>query len=444
MCVALTAVLAGCASHRAVPPPSAATAPRFPDYPMPDIPSTLRVPAAVADQHRAAWQWLQAGDLRRATREFTALLKQDPDFYPAHAGLGFALLADREYKAAAAQFTTAVRANERYLPAWSGLAEADLGLKDDAGARAAMERILALDPKQTAVQSRLDLLRFRQVQTLIDSGRRARAAGRLPEADRLLSEALALSPESTAILRDLIDVEVSAGALDDAEAHARAAVQIDASDAEAQARLATVLEARQKFRDASAAFTRANALEPRAEWRDRARALRMKADLAAIPAEFADIEHASTLTRAQVAAFVGIRLEALLARAPSRPLGVATDIRDHWAAPWIVPALQAGIMDIYANHTFQPSGAVRRNDLAQIVARLVAVAAAGTPELMRWQAARPRLADVPAGNVFYRPIALALASGAMIAEADRFFPARPATGADLAAAVARVDQLARR
>jgi len=37
-----------------------------------------------------------------------------------------------------------------------------------------------------------------------------------------------------------------------------------------------------------------------------------------------------------------------------------------------------------------------------------------------------------------------VAAGAMTADGDRFQPARPATGADLAAAITRVEQLSRR
>ena len=65
-------------------------------------------------------------------------------------------------------------------------------------------------------------------------------------------------------------------------------------------------------------------------------------------------------------------------------------------------------------------------------------------DLTRWQADRPRFVDLPSTNVYYRAAALAVAAGVMTADADRFQPTRPATGAELAAAITRVEQLSRR
>src|SRR5262245_21652290 len=198
------------------------------------------------------------------------------------------------------------------------------------------------------------------------------------------------------------------------------------------------------YRDAAAEYTRAAALESRAEWREKAAGLRTKADLAALPGDFATLPTMPTVTRAHVAAYVGIKLEPLIARAPTRPAAVATDIRNHWAATWILKLTQAGVMEVYANHTFQPSATVRRADLAQVIAQLLALAAPPA-DLTRWRAARPRFADLAATHVSYRAIALAVESGAMRTdESGRVQATAPLTGADLTAAVARIEQIARR
>ena len=76
---------------------------------------------------------LQAGDPKGAEREFTALLKTTPAFYPAETGLGFALLAEKQYKPAAAHFTAALAKNDRYVPALQGQASAELAQGDDGG-----------------------------------------------------------------------------------------------------------------------------------------------------------------------------------------------------------------------------------------------------------------------------------------------------------------------
>ena len=59
----LTALLTGCVT--AAPGP-VVTAPRFPDYPVPDIPVSLKAETDIVERHEAGWRRLQAGDLRGA------------------------------------------------------------------------------------------------------------------------------------------------------------------------------------------------------------------------------------------------------------------------------------------------------------------------------------------------------------------------------------------
>jgi hypothetical protein len=101
---------------------------------------------------------------------------------------------------------------------------------------------------------------------------------------------------------------------------------------------------------------------------------------------------------------------------------------------------------VYPNHTFQPATVVRRGDLAQVVSQLIALALpARSSELVAWRAAKPRFGDLPPGNVFYQPAALAVSAGTMSVDAEGAFrPTQPATGADLTKAVARIGQLSSR
>ena len=439
---ALTALLvvAACASNPPAAPPPDVPA-RFPEFERPDPPAGLAAPPRVLDQHAIGWRRLQAGDLRGAERDFTEVLQRAPDFYPAHAALGYANLADGDARDAASDFETALRSNSRYLPALLGLADAQLALKDDLAAVETMERILAADPGREAIRTRLDLLKFRQVQTLIDEGRRARDANRLDDSLELFERALKLSPSSPVILRELALVELRRDATEAAEAHARQAVTLNPYDADTHATLGEVLEARGDYTEAAASFSRAAAIDT--SYRARVDRLREKLAVDTTPAELKELPTAATVTRGTLAALIGARLDAMLSRAPARVTSVATDVRGHWAAASIVRVIQAGVMEISPNHTFQPAAIVRRGDLARVVAQLVGLAGAGRPELTTWRTARPRFVDLPPSNLFYAPAALAVTAGAMSVDGDRFAPLGPATGAEVIAAIARVEQIAR-
>jgi len=437
-------VLVAIAACTTSPSRPAAVATTVAAYPTPNIPRGLAVPADVTARHEAAWRKLLAGDTRGATRDLSSIVRRHPSFYPSVTALGFIDLAERQFKGATARFGAATKLDDGYLPAWLGLADAALGMRDDEAAIAAMARIIAIDPRQSATKSRLELVRLRQVQALIETGRTNRASGKLPESQSALERALALVPNGAIILRELATTEIARGNVADAEAHARRATVSDPRDPEAWMALAAALEGGKKYREAAASVARANAIEPKPEWRALGEALREKAEAAALPAGFANLARAATVTRAEAATLIGVRLADLLQRAPRRTPGVATDVRGHWAADWILAVTRAGVMDIYANHTFQPEAVLRRSDLARMASTLVPLAAAGrAAELQRWRNARPVFADLASTNVSYRAAAMAVASGAMTAAGGRFEPTRAASGADLDSVATRILQLFR-
>jgi hypothetical protein len=163
-----------------------------------------------------------------------------------------------------------------------------------------------------------------------------------------------------------------------------------------------------------------------------------------LPAELRDLDTQPTITRAQLAALIGIRLERVLAKATRKVPVVATDLKGHWAADWIVAVTQAGVMDVFGNHTFQPASNVRRSDLAQVSSALLRLLSASQPDQWtRWQTARPTFADLGGSNLWYSPAAIAVSAGVMTAPGGRFDPARAVTGADALAAIAKIEQIDR-
>jgi tetratricopeptide (TPR) repeat protein len=438
--IAMGVAIAGCVTTPRLP--TAAVAATLAADPVPVVPPDAQARADVAARHDAAWRRATAGDVRGASREFNAILKAAPDFYPSMTGLAMLDLAGAQFKSALVRLSAVTRAHGRYLPAWIALADAELGVHDDGAAIVALEHVLSLDPARDDLRSRLELVRLRVIQRLLEASRAARAGGHLEEAQASLTEALRYGPQSPLILRDLAVNETARGALDDAETHARRAIQLEPGDADGWIALADVLEAKRRYADAEQAIGRAVAIDPRPAWRERATRLHERAEMESLPPGFASLPSATTFTRAEAAAYIGIKLPRLLARAAARP-AVATDIRGHWASPWIVAVTRAGVMPVFANHTFQPGATVRRSDLAGIAAALVTIAKSGSADLQRWRAARPAFADLPSSHAAYRDAALAVASGTMTSIDGRFEASGRATGTELDGVVSRVDQLSR-
>jgi hypothetical protein len=192
------------------------------------------------------------------------------------------------------------------------------------------------------------------------------------------------------------------------------------------------------------AYTKAQAIEPAEETAARLAKARSGAELARLPEPYRAIATAPQLTRADLAALIGVRLAPLLASAPTQQVVVLTDARSHWAARWIMAVVKAGVMEPFPNHTFQPRAVVRRLDMAQVLSRVLRLVAAARPDLERqWAAASPRIGDLPPTHMGYPAAATVVASGVMTLSDGLFRPSRVVTGAEAVEAVGRVEGLIR-
>jgi predicted negative regulator of RcsB-dependent stress response len=350
----------------------------------------------------------------------------------------------KDFERAVTHFDRALAVNAAYVPALLGRGEALLGRNEQAGALEAFEAALAADPSLTAVRSRVDVLRFRAVQEQVSRAQSAARAGRLDEAAAAYKRAIAASPESGFLYRELAGVEQQRGNFDEAMTHARKAIELDAADAAAHAIAGAILEGRGEYEAAAVEFETAASIEESAAYRARAHALRVKLDEASLPAEYQAIPTSSEINRAQLASLFGRRLEALLASAPQRAPVVMTDIRGHWANGYIQSVTRARVMDAFPNHTFQPEALVRRGDFAQAVSRLLNIIAARRPAAAaKWRDAQPELSDVRPGHLAYPAVSVAVASGVMSASDGEFGLTRPISGAEAIEALSRLQALAR-
>lgn len=436
----VAAVVAGCAPRE--PVVTAPVAPRFPEFVFP-APLTPPSPELLAD-HQAAWNLLQSGDVRNAERRFGSVLKREPQFYPAHAGLGYAALSRKAYEAALKHFDQALAIQGAYAPALVGKGQTHLALDQRQQALAAFDAALAADPGLTAIRSTADVLRFQGLQGGVAAARNAAEAGRLADARTAYMDAIQASPQSPFLYRELAIVEQRDGQLTAALQHIQRAIELDANDSRNFVVQADVLEAMGQFEQAATALTSAAALEPSDVLHDRIDALRARAAFERMPPEFRAIEASPTITRAQLAGLIGMRLEALVKRAPRRSTTVITDTRGNWAAQWIIPVARAGFMEVYPNHTFQPSATVRRGDLAHTVSEILTVIGAENPRLASsWRTARRKFSDLSPGHLRYRAAAIAVEAGVMQPlENETFQLSRPVTGAEAVAAMDRLADLA--
>ena len=419
----------------------------------PAAPSTLAYPdflypvatRASADEVAAVergWRWLQANALDLAEREFATLAERRPELAAARVGQGYVAVARRDDRDALARFVSALERAPAYVPALVGQGEALLRLGREEEALRALEAAFEADRSLESLLPRIDVLRFRILQNLIASARQARSDGRIDAAMAAYRQALDASPDSAFIYRELAASERVAGNADLALQHFGRAVELDDSDTASQAQIGELLEGRDDFAGAEAAYRRAATLEPGAGFEARADAMRARASDARLPVEFRAIAGSTAIRRADLAALIGVRLEPTLQRA-RRAQVVATDIRGHWAAQWIGQVTEAGVMGPFADHTFRPNAPLRRVEMAEAVNVLLTLIASRRPDLTAQLAQRPPpMGDVSPSHLNYRAIGASVSTGVIpLVAGGSFGPERTVSGVDAVAAIDRLRAL---
>ena len=436
--VILLAAAVGCA-----PRPRPVVAPGAPHYPEFVSPVSAAAGGSLAAEQQDAWQLLQSGELAEAERTYARLLKRTPGDPALLTGLGYVALARQDADKAVTRFDEALGRRADLPAALAGRGQALLALNRLPDAIASFEAAQKLDPRLD-FSARIEALRFRVVDASVARARTLAASGKLDDARAAYEQALAASPDSALLHRELAIVERRAMHDAEADAHLERALELDPSDRASHVLLA---ESREKTGDldgAIASYEAAQRIEPSPDVESRLARLRERQELARMPAAYQTLPQREAVDRADVAALLGVRLGPLLRTAPSRPTPLVTDVRGSWALPWVMTALRAGVMEPFANHTFQPGARVRRAELAMIVSRVLGLIGAQDPRrAQKWQKDAPSIADVPASHPAHGAISQAVAADVLPrTQASTFEPQRFVTGADAVAAVARLEQIA--
>jgi tetratricopeptide (TPR) repeat protein len=445
LALALALGAAACGTKKLPPPAAVAAAPAFPAFERPELiePLPTPLPSAVRLRYDDGWTRLQAGRPDEASAIFPEVARSTPAFYPARAAHGFARLAARDAAGAIASFDAALAARPGYVPALAGRADAMIAAGRGVEAIAALQALIAADPQRVAAQTRLETLRLQVIEGLVGEAHAARQRGDLEASRTAWARAVEASPDSADFLRELAQVERQAGQLDAALTHARGALLLDDGDAATHALVGELETARGNLRPALDAFRKAAAREPRPEFRTRIEELERRLDLAGMPEAFRAIGSRGAVSRGDLAALLGVRLEPLLSGARSQPIPLMTDVRGHWAQRWILDVARAGILEVFPNHTFQPGTTVRRSDLARVVALLFArVQAADPSAAARWRGRTAEITDVAAGNPVREAADLTVEAGVLNLDPGGAFSAtRAVSGPEAIAAVERLAAL---
>ncbi|HIN69933.1 MAG TPA: tetratricopeptide repeat protein [Acidobacteria bacterium] len=430
----------GCAPP---PTPVAPGVSQFPNFLFPRVPESM-VDLPVVSEHIEAWRRLQAGDLPSATAGFSEVLSGNGMFYPAETGLGYVDIAARRLDDALERFGSVLEDVPGYAPAWVGRGEALLASGREAEAMSAYESALVADSKLSDVRRRIQVLRFRSVRGALEMARAAEQAERYGEARQAYEEALTIAPDSGVLYRELALIERRLGELGRALEYVMRANDLEPDDAAGLTLQGDIHETLGDLEGAETAFSRAVRINPTPDRYANLDRVRNRLAAARLPPEYRAIPNNRQITRAELAAIVGVNLSRLLEDSGQDEAVLITDIRTHWAYRWILVVAESGIMEVFLNHTFQPENVVDRGGLAQVVSRVLTLIASRDPVSgARWQAVREQFADIDSQHLQYRAASMAVAAEVLsVLEDNRFGLTNAVTGLEALAAVEQLERLA--
>ena len=279
---------------------------------------------------------------------------------------------------------------------------------------AAFEAALAADPSQTELARRVEVLKFRNVEQGLARARdAARRPDALDEAVQAYTAAIASSPDSA--------VSVSrAGRRRAAERRQRDAALEHFRKAVGAGSRAMRGRSRRSARFSRAAATsrarpRPTPIRWRSSrtptWRSGSRRSRARRRWRGCRPSTAPSIRRAQITRARSGGADRRAARRRCCRAARRSdAALITDVRTNWAATWIMAVARAGVMEPFANHAFQPRTVVRRTDLAQAVARLLArIAGPNAARARGWESARLKFTDLSPSHLAYPAASAAVA-----------------------------------
>lgn len=325
------------------------------------------------------WEKLRAADFASAEDIFTAELDtpglEGAGRAAALSGLGFVRLGLAQRREAGEAFGDALAAQPEYSPGLLGLAMLRRlqGRSDEIVAT--YELLSARHPQSAMLKLEGSAARLEAVQLLVRRGEAAAAADP-GAAIEYFRQAIRFDPDLPKLYGLLAGVLDSSGRWEEALAALEKALSLSSGEEAGTFRLQLAwLELDHGKPERAVALFEALLRDAPSSQRlgDGLARAREKLHQASIPEEYRKLlDGYLPLDRGGLAAVIA--LEGGWGDGPFQQTGTPQVIRDaatHWAQPYIRAVVDHGVMDLFQDHTFRPTGQVSRGDLAYAACRLL-------------------------------------------------------------------------
>ena len=382
----------------------------------------------------SAWSDLQAGRVLDARERVIQIQGQYPEWAAPWVVEGFSYYLERRWTRALQAFGRALQIRENQVGALYGMMLTYEASGEPETALQYGEILADRFPQDPDLARHIQALELHALQRMVERAREAAARDDIREADYWYKQAIARMPQDTNLLMEFADWLDARGNLQEAVVYYQLAYNHRPDSPAVLQAFADALYRERRCSQALELYRRLVRLDPtRREWSQRLEECRAEIQKARYRDEYLRVQAAPEVTRAQLAAILGLEFPEILESPSEGAPVILEDVRDHWAARFIVKVVENGFIPLYSRHRFEPNLVVNRGEMAEVLYRVLVHFGV---DAMVHPSSGKRIADVSRVHRQYRAIRTAVSLGLLALDpAGRFHADRPVTGAEAVHAV---------
>jgi Tfp pilus assembly protein PilF len=354
-----------------------------------------------------AWKNLRLGNASKAQKTIIRLGVDSPIYY---VGLGYVYFLLDDLLTAEEGFKAAIKHSPNLTLAHLGLAQLyqKTGQEDEAFSE--LREVLKREPSHPWAKQEFTTLKTKKTGDFLDQAKAFRAEGNIEKSKEAYLKALYYSPESTEAHLALSEIYKKANDLKSVLVHLRAANANEPSNKKILAEYAEALFKAEQYLKGLEIYENLQELEPQnKEIQERIESIKNKLGIFELASQYNIIPASVAVSREEVAALLAVKFKGIL-EDPVAKNPIVTDISTSWASKYILKVTSLGILDVYANHTFEPKKTVTRAEMAEILLRLIDfLKKKGYKLIQQFSPERIQISDVAPDNYYYPLIAQIIA-----------------------------------
>jgi len=348
-----------------------------------------------------------AKDDIKVANDAAKLLQKNREFPPLLLLQAYVILYRGRESDAYRQFAAVTAADPKNRIALYYLAEMSFSRNDFASAADYYSRLSAVTSLQPELEVKRQKAQLLAVDSLVRDGAIAETAGRLSDAEAIYRRALESAPSEPVLHGLLASVLERQRNWEGALSEYRRQIGLAGPNDDAQRHIVEILTNLGRTEEAQALTQRlGEASAPDDEGARRAQELEDLGRWGADIGRFRDIVSSGSITREQLAVLL-VRYFPQI-QTLSQSTQIVTDAQDSWASREIQTVLGLGIVDLQANHMYQPARIVTRGEYATTLGRMIRIVGA-TPASV----SPIPTPDLASSSALYQDVQLVLQYGLM-------------------------------